>query len=186
MPRRFILFNGPPRCGKDAGARHLYEAIPESQFERFSFPNKLAFAAITESSCDRFGNNHLYDPIKEDILPSFGVSYRQWQIDFSEEFMKPCYGDEIFGRMLIARCRDAHGLYIVADCGFQVEVDCLTAECCLLFTIKRDGCDFNKDSREYVKPHPTWTHYTIYNNGSLEDYQNNVLRIARDWLGSFE
>lgn len=193
----FILFNGPPRSGKDTAAKFVHDylvmkdfeatrrnkVVPYPIWEKFSFPNKWAFAAMVGKSCDRWGNVPGYEERKEEILPWLGVSYRQWQIDFSEKFMKRAYGEDIFGRLLVRRCTSRQdAIHIVSDCGFQIEVDCVCSHNYLLFNVVRDGTSFDGDSREWVIGRRANPSINLDNNGSLADLEKQVVERVSDWV----
>jgi len=184
MPR-YILVNGAPRSGKDTIAKHFVNTYPKrSFFERFSRPHKEAFAAMACADIDEWFDVPLYERDKSAIIPWLGVSYRQWQIDFSEKFMKPLYGNDIFGRMLVDRTTGFFGAtpIIIPDCGFQVEVDCLKDERCLLIRVGREGYTFENDSREYVEPAPGWTYTQILNNSTEAELKRGSYLIISKWL----
>ena len=158
---KLILLNGPPRSGKDfAAARILTQLYRESGaalfHDKFSAPIKQAFSAITNTYLTSDFVNQEWEHRKDEIIPTFGVSYRQWQIDFSERFMKRLYGDNIFGRLFLDR--DSHRedarIVVVSDCGFNVEVDTIIEAYdpadILLIRLYRSGTSFAGDSREYV------------------------------------
>lgn len=161
---KLILINGAPKSGKDFAA-HAIESWAKDKmsfvWEKFSKPHKVAFAAMMNKSVDTWGNVEHYEDHKDRIIPALGVSYRQWQIDFSEKFMKPLYGDEIFAKLFIARTelrRETPGyLCVVSDCGFQVELDVITRTWfnpdVLLIRIYREGYSFAGDSRQFVYAH---------------------------------
>lgn len=191
----FILFNGPPRSGKDTAARAVYDYIDADRsvrffpvWEKFSYANKRAFAGAMDLGVDRWGTVDLVEHTKDDIIPILGVSYRQWQIDFSEKFMKPLYGDDIFGRLLLHRCEmdvqenGPDAIYIVSDCGFQTECDLLRDHNVLLFVMNRDGCTFEGDSREVVTPHPGWTYHNVNNNVPIEEMRQFVCNMTGLWM----
>src|SRR5277367_2870726 len=110
---KIILLNGPPSSGKDTGAKHIREFLNHTPYQgrllhtamdRFSLPVKRAFAGMMGVSCTADGIVTQYEPIKElPIARIGGMSYRQWQIEFSEDFMKPKFGEAIFGQLLIER-----------------------------------------------------------------------------------
>lgn len=192
-----ILFNGPPSCGKDTAARHLWDLWDTLQlpgfpaFVRMSTPNKAAFAAITVSSIDEFSNNIEFERVKEQPQPLFnGASYRQWQIDFSEKFMKPLYGDDVFGKLFIRRvCSDLGSeqyTYLVPDCGFQVELqtvrDAFPRAKIMLIRIHRDGCDFSKDSRSYLQGIYGVHEIDLDNNGTERAYLTNIEHLVRNFI----
>lgn len=166
---KLILINGAPRTGKDHAARHLIDFYSDRTivFERFSRPVKEAFTALMMAGIDEFFQVDSYEKDKEKPIPLLNnTSFRQWQIDFSEKFMKPLYGNTIFGRLMLQRLSDYQLIYPVADygellvvipdCGFQIEVDTVVndfpPEDILLIRLDRPGFTFANDSRERVEP----------------------------------
>jgi len=132
------------------------------------------------------GNVKYYESVKDTETTPFGVTYRQFQIDISEKFLKPLYGQDIFGRLLKTRCLavepNIDPIFIVSDCGFQIEVDTLKEHNVLLVRMVREGCDFSKDSREYVQHHPHWLHMNIANDGSIQELTNKIQNLVSVWL----
>lgn len=184
MPR-YILINGAPRSGKDTIAKNFICRYPKNAiFERFSRPHKEAFAAMTKADIEEWFNVLPYENDKTAVIPWLGVSYRQWQIDFSEKFMKPLYGDDIFGRMLLERTRHFydHVPVIVPDCGFQVEVDTFAAADCLLIRVERKGTSFEGDSRSHVEPCGGWSFITLHNNGTQDEIERASFAYINSWL----
>ena len=196
----FILFNGPPRSGKDTAAKIAWEYIASNKrllarWEKFSMPHKQAFAAIIGAPCDGWGHVQYFEDHKEEHIPVLGDSFRGWQISFSEKYMKPVYGESIFGRLLLARCaafEEHHRqlsihyrytyYYIVSDCGFQVECDVLKDHNVLLFQMVRDGCTFKGDSRQIVAPHANWLFYNVNNNGDKEETRDFITKCLAAWI----
>lgn len=175
-----ILFSGPPRCGKDTAAKAL-TSIPHFTFDRMSMPIKLAFAAVTHTRVSEWGDNYEYESIKEDVIPLFGVSYRQWQIDFSEKFMKPLYGNDIFARLFWAKWSRllSNWTVVVPDCGFQIEADYLLRKGLakvVLVRVHRAGTDFSRDSRGYVDAPLA---FDVINNGTVEEFQAKIKDIVK-------
>lgn len=189
-----ILFNGPPGCGKDTAAHAVYldreYADGDTWWDRFSAPHKHAFAAITDTELDEFLNNLCYEPIKEGALEFlFGKSYRNWQQDFSEKFMKPLYGDDIFAKLFVIRAeayaRDPDTI-LIPDAGFSIEATTVRALMprarILLLRIHRPGCDFSNDTREYITVPGANTVLDIQNDRSKEEFEAAVLHVTREWL----
>lgn len=193
----FILFNGPPRSGKDTAAKIAWDYIAAKPdymaiWEKFSFPNKRMFAGMMDTKCDNWGVVPHWEDLKGEIDATLGVSYRQWQIDVSEKFMKPLYGNDIFGRLLLGRCKECEEdlpgftpIFIVSDCGFQIEVDTLKDHNVLLFNLWRKGCDYSNDSRQQVNPHETWHALQIYNDRDVADLKHRVIDRIDAWLKKF-
>jgi hypothetical protein len=190
MPK-FILLNGPPRSGKDTAAKVLTDSIamPSGDYhvyhEKFSAPLKTAFAGMMEADIDDFVVDY-YEDKKELPIDALGVSFRQWQIDFSETLMKPKYGNDVFGRLLWHRVNmcdmGALAVYVISDCGFQVEIDYLLTRAnpsdVLLLRLQRDGCTFDGDSRGYVTA-PSMINVL---NESLPAFRKEVREIVQGWL----
>lgn len=193
----FILFNGPPRSGKDTAAKIAFDYVATksnllANWEKFSYPNKRMFATMMQAHLDLWGNVSPYEEKKGEEIPLLGVSYRQWQIDVSEKFMKPLYGKDIFGRLLLDRCRRAEKeidgaffpIFIVSDCGFQIEVDTLKDHNVLLFRMHRDGCTFEGDSRQWVsgEQYKTWRELQFHNCGTLAEMKIAIEHTVGEWL----
>jgi hypothetical protein len=196
---KVLLFNGPPRSGKDTAAiftmntfsynRHVprYPQL-EIRFDRFSMPCKHAFAgAMQADSIDRFGNVYPYETTKGDVIPSLGISYRQWQIDFSEKFMKPLYGVDIFGRLFIERNRNKIARAIVVpDSGFEEEiapvVEHFGVDEVLLLRIHRPGFDFTGDSRSYLRDGLVKNTHDVYNDSTIGDFHGKLHEIVGEFL----
>lgn len=193
-----IFFNGPPKCGKDEAAKFLranWDALDlpgNPILRRFSHPNKMAFAGLVDAKIDADGNVETWEAAKDHPHPLLnGKSYRQWQIDFSEKFMKPLYGDDIFGRLFVNAVHDKtnSSVYLVPDCGFEVEpetvVTLLPKARVFLIRIYRRGCDFSLDSRSYIEAPsiPYENVYNIHNNGDLAHYHDTLAKLSTSIFG---
>ena len=116
--RHLILLNGPPSSGKDLVANNALQMFPMTGAEKFSNPLKFGGSAALGIPLDE-----LEAEWKETIIPSVGVTWRQYQIDMSEHWYKILYGEDIFGRLMVERLSRA-GCYrhvFISDCGFSIE-----------------------------------------------------------------
>jgi len=166
-----ILLNGPPRCGKDTAAK----IIAERSVMR-TFPAK--FASMLKSGAQAaLGLNPdpaAFEAVKDDPQGYLNDhTWRQVWIKHSEEYMKPLYGDSIFGALLGAALRDMYarddfkgpvpGIVTVSDSGFRGEAEELLHtttwgddealfqhENVILVRLHRTGCTFEGDSRGYI------------------------------------
>lgn len=199
---KIILLNGPPSSGKDTAAKFIrrwynHEAKKDGQgfshhcmLDRMSMPIKRAFAGTMGLPIDEDGNVQPWESKKEEIVPQFGVSYRQWQIDFSERFMKPLFDEAIFGKLLVARIRRRFekriaNLVVVPDCGFTVEIQTLyhffPQEDILLIRPHREGFTFAGDSRSYVRA-PKGAAVFDPINALPDEYTAQIEAGVRCWL----
>lgn len=193
---KIILLNGPPSSGKDTAAKHIYSKLHTNTagvlFERFSAPLKTAFAAITGKTYNHYYEVAWYEEHKEKIIPWLGVSYRQWQIDFSEKFMKKYYGDDIFGKLFVERimakqmsATNPYKVAVVPDSGFDIEIEYLekhlNIDDILLIRCHRDGYDFSKDSRNYVYS-KHFMSLDVNNNESQELFEEKMEVIYNNFV----
>lgn len=169
-----IAFNGPPRAGKDTLAGMVADKIcPITDapvvLESLSLPlRNIAFSMV-----GRVYQDSAYESFKNEYFERLDRTGRQLMIDASESFLKPTYGIEIMADLLIQRIRrlPANAIVLVRDSGFQIEVDPLIREVgernLMVVQVHRKGCDFSKDSREWVY-HPTDMNMQIWNDKPLD------------------
>jgi len=200
---KILFFNGPPRCGKDTSAIFTMNRFslggfkvneagwrqPDPskfvRFDRFAMPIKRAFAGMVAADIDRFGNVEPYESAKGEVIPWLGVSYRQWQIDFSEKFLKG-YGQDIFAKLFVQRNSDARcNAIVVPDSGFAEEVapvaEHFGLDNILLVRIHRPGFDFTGDSRSYlhgVVPNEV----DVTNDNGVEEFHEKLKSVVGEFL----
>lgn len=207
---KLILLNGPPRAGKDTASLAIEGALHHMGFtvihEKFSRPLKTAFAGMMNVRIDEDFVVEHYEARKDEVIPALGVSFRQWQIDYSERFMKSLYGQDVFARLLLDRLGEPDTrrsslvqgqtkvttveevFVVVSDCGFQIEVDTILksplVSDSLLIRVHREGRDYKNDSRGPVRhPRPDRDWDTI-NTGTVEQFGGRVLSdIVLPWAG---
>lgn len=196
--RSFVLLNGPSGVGKDTAADIIHAFLADEPtmelhsrlsinpvWEKFSMPNKRAFAAIVGKEVDWKGNVDYFEKHKEEPFDFLGgKSYRNWQQDFSMKFMKPLYGEDILGRLLLQRIArfqspDWHTVVVVSDCGFQIEADTLRDEHVLLINLEREGKTYEGDIRQEVNPPlpllPGWEQVRLWNDGTIDELRPFLL-----------
>ena len=188
MKKRIILFNGPPRSGKDTAASFIYSSNPFIHWFRMSQPLKDMVAAFfTLNSTDA----KVIEQHKDHPLPMlFDNTFRDLQIWFSEECAKPKFGKDVLGRLARRRVENALSqLHICSDCGFMEEaiplLDLVGPKNMLVVQVYREGCDFSKDSRRYITLPGVQT-VKLVNEGKLRDYEYNVQAVVKEWLAAQE
>lgn len=186
---KYLFINGPPGSGKSTLAKMLCEHNPRVWNESFAEPIREMLRAV-------FFPSNLYDSpnfrdqtIKTTGLLSlagidnndgqYGITVRNTMIDFSEKFLKPRFGADIFGRLLHKRCLEqAHWYdhFIIDDSGFVAEAEYVIsqegASACVLLRLHRDGCDFSADSRGYIDL--AIRTLDLYNNGTEADLLDTI------------
>jgi hypothetical protein len=119
-----------------------------------------------------------YKIFKETLYGQFGVTGRQLLIDASEKFLKPCYGKEIMAEMLLSELENFDGVALVADSGFQCEIDpminAVGRRNLFVVQMRRATSTFEGDSREWV----THSHMSeVHNNGTLDDLRGDAAKL---------
>lgn len=188
MKKRIILFNGPPRSGKDTAADCIYSNNPMIHWFRLSAPLKAMVLALFgyDSTVMQFIEAH-----KDERLSQLeGFIYRELQIWLSEDCIKPKFGPDIFGKIAAHRVDRAYSLlHMCSDAGFAEEVvplvNLVGADNVLIVQIHRDGCNFDNDSRSYITV-PGVRTIKLMNEGKLVDYQYAVKAVVNAWLDQSE
>lgn len=156
-----LLINGPPRSGKDTLAELIWAYNPLVHLEKFARPIKAAIPVAYGIDLQDWKNRYDTTASKDTPFPEFlGKSPRDVQIAFSENFLKPIHGKDVFGRMLVTRLsrlpspRPPRRVVVVSDSGFHDEakavVDAVGANNTFLVRLHRKGCTFHGDSRGHI------------------------------------
>lgn len=191
MNKPYVIFlNGPPGSGKDYAAEILREQ-PDitSSLYKFADPIKdmaCALLGIERNTLEKT-KNYMYD--------IYGVSLRNILIDMSEKFMKPCYGNDIFGRICAERMaqeiqyndvneEEQPDLFIISDSGFDKEalevLRLFGNENALLIRLHREGHTFEGDSRSYIELDNVRT-IDIYNDGDKR-FSKLLISTVKNWM----
>jgi hypothetical protein len=161
MPKmhQVIFINGPRRSGKDTATNHivsewvnvrhkkLASPMKRALREFFNLPNALWKALEMEAS----------GPLKLEPLPELlGMSWVEALIWFSEEVMKPKFGEDVFGRLMVQEMHQPHPapLTVISDSRFGSELvpvaKAFGAQNCHVFQLFREGHTFAGDTGSYL------------------------------------
>lgn len=164
---RFVFINGPSGSGKSTLAGLLCSTSDKCWQESFAEPirDMIRTVFFPEQGPINYDVDLKDGPTKKIFLKQLanldvkavGPTLRQAMINFSEGYMKPNFGQDIFGHLLWKRCQDQSLFYdhfIIDDSGFAPEarfiIDQVGTDNCVLIRLHRNGCDFTGDSRSYV------------------------------------
>lgn len=187
---KVVILNGPPLSGKDEGCKYLVRVFGgnHKEFKNALFKLTKAFFNIDDEMWQWFYTRVNKECPSESLIIN-GKSYspRQALIHVSENVVKPLLGQDFFGNSLANDLEE--GLNFVSDGGFPSEiqplVDNVGASNVLILRLFREGCSFDGDSRNYINYDQVSKGVTIedlYNNGSLEQYFDNLESKIKDWL----
>jgi hypothetical protein len=179
---KFTFINGPKESGKGTLAKLLRASDPNIFIESFAQPIRDALIATfwpEESICSSFNltdtdvkKRDMPLPPRHPLTPN---TIRDAMISFSEDWMKPRWGEDVFGKLALRRCQENEIFYsrfVFDDCGFTEEVNHIVkaagAESCLILRLDRPGHSFVGDSRNYVNI-PDVNLIPLLNDASPED-----------------
>lgn len=154
---KVVIFNGPPNSGKDYIGEALLKRC-EMDAGIFMYKERLyqILAAIYGYDVNDL-TLHCKKRSVKDIPTNYfeGLSPRQALIKVSEEAVKPAFGDDYFGKVMLKRIFDAGiELAIITDAGFVKEVEPLVLnphiERIIIVRLFAEDCSFDKDSRNYL------------------------------------
>lgn len=174
---RIIVFNGPLGSGKSTAARFLAGWLKQSGAnvitDSFAAPMKHLISTL-------LGAKYMEMPKDVPVAELRGDSVRQFLIWFSEEVIKPRYGADFFGRMLLYRAlRYADNLpdyVVVDDSGFDAEFGPVSEDATLIRVV-REGCSYVGDSRGYLTvKNPD---YVLLNNKGMTALDDEMRVLAQ-------
>ena len=207
LNKKIVIFNGPPGRGKDLAVKFLASLYTE--YAVLVTHNKMA-DSLKMGVHKLFNLN--YDPVYYDnpnhahekelpLAKLFGLTPRKMYIKVSEEFMKPNFGEDVFGQiMALVIAQQKADVHAFSDGGFVAEwlpiVDLVGPDnvCCIEIHATKDGKEltFDGDSRSYigdslVAVRPGVTVRRIFNeHGGYEErefYKACVLSVVKKFLG---
>lgn len=180
-----VVFNGPPRSGKDTLAAFIRGVTKAKPME---FKRKLIELALMISGVSSSDWEFWYQKDKEQPHNDLGGhSCRSFLIMVSEEMIKPHMGSDYFGLAAANELEmylPGHGV-VFTDSGFSAELQCVVnvagAENVIVVQLQRDGTDFSKDSRVYLSPRdfPEVTFLAQNNNGPAEEVAAELMELLR-------
>jgi len=200
-----VIFNGPPRSGKDEAASYFKEnfGFGNLSFKYQLFKETIAHFEVNEEWFMEGYRDRDQKEKKEFALND--MSRREAMIFVSEDVVKPKKGKDYFGRMVAEEIEEVKN-YAVADGGFVEELEPLIervgAENIVIVQLTREDCDYSSDSRryfngrlvkeyfingeteidkEYVLPEELDIRtYRIHNNGSIRNFHNVLDEIFNE------
>jgi hypothetical protein len=197
-----IIFNGPPRTGKDESCLYLKDNknFKHIEFKDALFEETYSYFNVTkEWFMDGYSDRSVKER-KETILGD--RSRRDALIHVSEDVIKPKYGKDYFG-VKVSEKLETSVDYCFSDGGFREEIfpiiNKVGANNICLVQLTREGCDFSNDSRRYLdgnlveefvinkKTNIIKSHilpekfsiktYRIHNNGSVKELHETIKTI---------
>lgn len=182
---KVILFNSPPRSGKDLAANYLAEYINE-EYDDWVGLRYMFAKPLKETTHAMYGLDYLeFDAFEETkdkpAEEFFGLTPRQAYINTSELMIKPVLGNDHWGKVCVEFLKglgylaDSDGMdtvVVISDCGFIEELapikEYVGAENLTMIRLHRNGTSFSNDSRTFIEDHDIKV-LNIDNNSSTKE-----------------
>lgn len=186
---KVVFLNGPPRSGKDTGAEALRVRLG-ARVMKFASPIEEVVKGFF--GLELWEYNRFREKEKEVPQPRLlDHSMRKVMISVSEDWAKPTFGPDVFGRLaagkLLKLKEETPGtpLVVFSDCGFAPEVRAVAhavgAENCFLIRLGREGCSYAGDSRGYVFLEELES-VRLINSGTGYEFGTWITSHVQNWL----
>ncbi len=182
----YVIVSGPPGSGKDEcvnGIREKWvggETILNRPLVEITISDFVK-RGMLDSLCMRDRLTTDWDDDKDAPREEFnGKSFRQACITYSEDYMKPLQGEDVFSNKAtdyLKSINPKHSLVLMTGVGFKVEVGSLVSmvdtDRILHLIVSREGHTFKGDSREAVYI-PGAIEVNIENDSGVEELRDKA------------
>lgn len=201
---KVVVFNAPPRAGKDHACQVLIDNINTEgtsltahhrsfKDELFRVTSNLLGISVVRflvgynDPCEFSKTGWLKD------LPMYNIagkmySKREALIHTSENVIKPSFGKNAFGE-ISARNLPEEGIVFFSDSGFAEElqpiIDKVGDKNVLVVRIHRERCSFENDSREYLKEESFSKDVRIVdrdNNSDIRCFNLDMIKTVKEFI----
>lgn len=194
---KILVLNGPPRCGKDTLGRIICEGSPSATGTPMAgiplLQRKKFAAPLRRAMRDLFAWDIAKLEHQKDEPVIHGRTPRDVMIALSEDFFKPTFGTRYFGEEMVRALKtfaeretygDVFGV-VITDGGFLDELDPVVEAFpgdVRVLRMKRTGCTFTGDSRNYITiQRPGCELADLNNDGTIEELRA-AAQPHRQWL----
>ena len=178
-----ILFNGPPRAGKDTAVNALVSVVDDFEIIKFTGPVKDRTHKLHGLNCAQ----DAYEINKDTPLSEFnGKTPRQAYIDYSTNLKKEKGIDAVAKLFVEAIHASKANVILNPDVGDDMEAlavaNSLGKENVLVLRIHKAGHDFSQDCRTWVVSDEL-TIIDIFNeDGKRREFESEVAARVRSFL----
>jgi len=192
---KIILFNGPPRSGKDTAAEIAFEHFQGNLiFQDDINVVKLKFAdALKRCTHEAHGlEGYVSDYFEEtkEIAASefFGLTPREAYIKMSEECVKQGFGHRFWGNVLLNKIKmkikqSFFNIFLISDCGFTQEIVPMTHDYrseMLIVRLHRPGYTYEGDSRSDIEL-PGVELIKVGNIETIDKFEIEIIKVVEEW-----
>lgn len=167
---KLIAFTGRPRSGKDTAANYLAQNHGYAK-RSFATPLKEAASILLDRPLWQVHGEDGFD--REAILPEWGFSMRWFLQRVGTECLRQQIAEDFWLRRLENTLAPG-GSYVITDCRFDNERDFIAMLGGTIIEIRRR----TSIASEHVSEKGTHAHYSISNDGTLDELYEKVRRFA--------
>lgn len=187
---KIIMFNAPPNAGKDEACRILkakYPAIFHVNFKDTLYRQSADALGLKKEFWAKVCQDRNLKDEPMLLMPSGKngayLSPREVLIHFAEKTLKPAKGEKCIANDTAASIKeltcdlDRPFIVVMPDLGFDYEQSVIKESFpdadVITVRIERPDCTYVGDSRKYMNHF----NYRLVNNGSLEQYEKEVIAL---------
>jgi hypothetical protein len=184
---KVVLFNGPPRSGKDTAADFAMQILQNLGAKyRFAEPLKNATHAMFGYADVKVEH---FNSVKDTPLEAFhNMTPRQAYIWLSEDVVKPKFGHDFWANVAVTSIKQLKKpVVVISDCGFVEEakalIEAFGKNSVAIVQLERTGTDFSKDSRNYISVEGVPL-YKITNDGTVHEFYEAIEKMLNEFTGA--
>jgi hypothetical protein len=184
--RLAIVFNGPPRAGKDTAILVLESQYPKAEVYQFIRPvkEKVHRDLGLEVAFDHFERS------KDIPLEVFGgLAPRYAYIAESDRLVEEL-GPDILTDMYFHAISSCNADILITSCGKNSEAEKLASifgvDNTLFVRVNRAGHDYSKDVREWITVDGLNIRDVHNEDGKLREFQSEVAAVVADFVAQFQ
>lgn len=183
---KIVFINGPKGVGKDTIGNLLAENFSGTTL-KMARPIKEMLRVVFALNDDEY--NYFVEGSGKDVACDrfFGYSPRSLMIDFSEQWAKRLFGQDVFGKLWLHNQSQIKPICFVTDTGFGAETHPITShfgpQNCALIRLHRLGLGYQDDSRGYVELNGILA-CDISTDTTIKETFNNAIQFVHNFLST--
>ena len=188
---KIILFNGPPRSGKDTAAEIAFDNFKfqdDINVIKLKFADALKRCTHEEHGLERYASDYFEETKEIPASEFFGLTPREAYIKMSEDCVKKGFGHRFWGNVLLNKIKmnikeSFFNIFLISDCGFIQEIVPMTHDYrseMLIIRIHRPGYTYENDSRSDIEL-PGVKLVKVGNLKTIEEFEIEIIKVVEEW-----
>ncbi len=184
--RLAIVFNGPPRAGKDTAILVLQQLFPKAEVYQFIRPvkEKVHRDLGLDVPFDHFESR------KDTPLETFGGLAPRYAYIAESDRLVAEHGPDVLTDMYFGAISNCTAEILITSAGLNSEANKLATifgvDNTLFLRVNREGHDFSKDVREWITVDGLNIRDVHNEDGRLREFQSEVAAVVSEFVAQFQ